>query len=80
MAAGISARSRSVGRLQGGGYFDLPGQSSVDANVTYYGDNWRLTLGLRNLFDRTLYAVNADQSFVTVREGRMAMVTGVYDF
>jgi iron complex outermembrane receptor protein len=80
VAAGIAARSRSVGRLQGGGYFDLPGQASVDANVTYYGDSWRLTLGLRNLFDRTLYAVNADQSFVPVREGRMAMVTGVYDF
>lgn len=80
VAAGVSARSRSVGRLQGGGYFDLPGQASVDANVSYYGDNWRLTLGLRNLFDRTLYAINADQSFVPVREGRMAMLTGTYDF
>lgn len=80
VAAGVSARSHSVGRLQGGRYFDLPGQASVDANVTYYGGDWRLTLGLRNLFDRTLYAINADQSFVPVREGRMAMVTGVYDF
>lgn len=80
IAAGIAARSRSVGRLQGGGYFDIPGQASIDANVTYYGDAWRLTLGVKNLLDRTLYAVNADQSFVPVRQGRMAMVTGVYDF
>jgi iron complex outermembrane receptor protein len=80
VAAGIAARSRSIGRLQGGGYFDLPGQASIDANVTYYGANWHATLGLKNLFDRTLYAINADQTFVPVRQGRVVMLTGVYDF
>ncbi|NID16400.1 TonB-dependent siderophore receptor [Luteibacter yeojuensis] len=81
VAAGVLARSRSLGRTSADGqYFGIPGQASVEANVSRYGDNWRVTLGVKNLFARTLYAVNFDETFVPIRQGRVVLLTGVYDF
>jgi len=80
VAGGIFARSRSVGRSSEDlTYFDIPGQASVEANVSYTAARWRATLGVKNLFARTLYAVNFDQSFVPIREGRVFLLSGVYD-
>lgn len=78
--AGISARSRAQGRTTDGTYFDIPGQASVEANVTYFAPHWRATLGVKNLFGRTLYAVNFDETFVPLRQGRILMLSGAYDF
>jgi iron complex outermembrane receptor protein len=81
VAAGILARSRSIGRTSNDGqYFGIPGQASVEANVSRYGDRWRVTLGVKNLFARTLYAVNFDETFVPIRQGRVVLLTGAYDF
>lgn len=81
VAAGILARSHSLGRTSGDGqYFGIPGQASVETNVTRYGENWRVTLGVKNLFARTLYAVNFDETFVPIRQGRVVLLTGSYDF
>jgi iron complex outermembrane receptor protein len=81
VAAGILARSRSQGRTSTDGeYFGIPGQASVETNVSRYGENWRVTLGLKNLFGRTLYAVNFDETFVPIRQGRVVLFTGSYDF
>jgi iron complex outermembrane recepter protein len=81
VAAGVLARSRSLGRTSADGdYFGIPGQASVEANVSRYGQNWRMTLGVKNLFARTLYAVNFDETFVPIRQGRVVLLTGVYDF
>ena len=81
VAAGVLARSRSLGRTSADGvYFGIPGQASVEANVSRYGSNWRLTLGVKNLFARTLYAVNFDETFVPIRQGRVVLLTGSYDF
>lgn len=81
VAAGVLARSRSLGRTSSEGqYFGIPGQASVEANVTRYGENWRVTLGVKNLFARTLYAVNFDETFVPIRQGRVVLLTGSYDF
>lgn len=81
VAAGVVARSRSLGRTSADGqYFGIPGQASAEANVSRYGPNWRVTLGVKNLFDRTLYAVNFDETFVPIRQGRVVLLTGVYDF
>lgn len=81
VAAGIVARSRSIGRTSvDGQYFGIPGQASVETNVSRYGQDWRVTLGVKNLFSRTLYAVNFDETFVPIRQGRVVMLTGVYDF
>ncbi|TCV94098.1 iron complex outermembrane receptor protein [Luteibacter rhizovicinus] len=81
IGAGVIARSHSLGRTSiDGEYFGIPGQASVETNVSYYGSNWRATLGVKNLFARTLYAVNFDAAFVPIREGRVVMLSGVYDF
>ncbi|MDQ7994219.1 MAG: TonB-dependent receptor [Luteibacter sp.] len=81
VGAGILARSRSIGRTSGDGqYFGIPGQASVETNVSRYGRNWRLTLGVKNLFARTLYAVNFDETFVPIRQGRVVLLSGSYDF
>jgi iron complex outermembrane receptor protein len=81
VAAGILARSRSLGRTSSDGrYFGIPGQASVETNVSRYGEHWRLTLGVKNLFARTLYAVNFDETFVPIRQGRVVLLTGTYYF
>ncbi|MGF6710850.1 iron complex outermembrane receptor protein [Luteibacter sp. W1I16] len=81
VAAGVLARSRSLGRTSADGqYFGIPGQASVETNVSRYGEHWRLTLGVKNLFARTLYAVNFDETFVPIRQGRVVLLTGTYDF
>jgi iron complex outermembrane receptor protein len=80
VAGGVFARSRTRGRVESGGYFAIPGQLSAEANITWYGDAWSATLGMKNLFARTLYAVNAESSFVPVREGRTYLLSATYDF
>ena len=81
VAAGVLARSRSLGRTSADGvYFGIPGQASVETNVSRYGSNWRVTLGVKNLFARTLYAVNFDETFVPIRQGRVVLLTGTYNF
>ena len=80
VAGGVFARSHSVGQTSGDlAYFNIPGQASVEANVSYSAAHWRATLGVKNLFARTLYAVNFDQTFVPIREGRVFLLSGVYD-
>jgi len=79
VAGGVFARSRSLGRTEGGAYFDIPGQASVEAGITYHADRWSMTLGAKNLFARTLYAVDADQAFVPLREGRVVRLSAAFD-
>jgi iron complex outermembrane receptor protein len=79
VAGGVFARSRSLGRAEDGTYFGIPGQASVEASVTYHADRWRVTLGAKNLFARTLYAVDAEQSFVPLREGRVVLLSATCD-
>jgi iron complex outermembrane receptor protein len=80
IGGGVFGRSRATGRVESGGYFDIPSQVSAEANLTWYADPWTVTLGVKNLFARTLYAVNADSSFVPVRQGRQVLLSGTYRF
>jgi iron complex outermembrane receptor protein len=55
--------SRQAGAFSNGpAPFSLPSYVVADASVSYLGDNWRLTAGVKNLFDKTYYdgAVNAN--------------------
>ncbi|HEX7815252.1 TonB-dependent siderophore receptor, partial [Dyella sp.] len=80
VAGGVFARSRTMGRSTDDPvYFAIPGQASVEANISYSALHWRTTFGVKNLFARTLYAIDASQNFVPVREGRVWMLNGVYD-
>ncbi len=80
VAGGVFGRSATTGRVEGGGHFAIPRQLSAEANLTYHADPWTMTLGVKNLFARTLYAINAESSFVPVREGRMVVLSGTFHF
>jgi iron complex outermembrane receptor protein len=80
VAGGVFGRSGATGRVESGGYFDIPRQASTEANLTYYADPWTVTLGVKNLFARTLYAINAESSFVPVRQGRKVLLSGTFRF
>jgi iron complex outermembrane receptor protein len=81
VAGGVLARSHSLGQsLDGERYFKIPGQAEVSANVSYRTDRWRLTLGVKNLLARRLYAENFDETFVPIRTRRTFLLTGSYDF
>jgi iron complex outermembrane receptor protein len=80
VAGGVFGRSGTTGRVEGGGSFDIPGQISAEANLTYDADPWTVTLGVKNLFARTLYAINAESSFVPMRQGRLLLFSGTFRF
>lgn len=80
VAGGVFGRSSTSGRTEDGGYFRMPSQLSAEANLSWYADPWTLTLGVKNLFGGTLYAINAESSFVPVRQGRLVLFNGTFHF
>ncbi|MBE1159213.1 TonB-dependent siderophore receptor [Dyella acidiphila] len=81
VAGGVLARSNSLGQLSdGSAYIAIPGQASVSANVFYRAPRWTVTVGVKNLLDRTLYGPQFDETFVPVRNHRTYLVSGTYTF
>ncbi len=81
VAGGMTARSRSLGQMSDYSiYFPSPGQAELDANVSYRTQRWRITLGVKNLLARRLYADDFDETFVPVRTHRSVLLSGSYDF
>ncbi|ULU25517.1 TonB-dependent siderophore receptor [Dyella terrae] len=81
IAGGVQARSRSFGQsLDYSTYFPSPGQAEVDANVSYRTDHWRMSLGVKNLFSRTLYAPDFNETFLPLRTRCSVVLSGSYDF
>lgn len=81
VAGGVLARSRSLGQTTDDNiYFAIPGQASVDANVSYRAKDWSMTLGVKNLFGRNLLSDNFDETFVPLHGRRSFLLTGTYDF
>jgi iron complex outermembrane receptor protein len=80
VAGGVLARSRSLGQTTNSTYFDIPGQASVDANVSYRTTGWSMALGVKNLFGRNLLSDNFDETFVPLHDRRTFTLTGAYDF
>jgi iron complex outermembrane receptor protein len=81
VAGGVLARSRSLGQTTDSNiYFAIPGQASVDANVSYRTKTWSVTLGVKNLFGRNLLSDNFDETFVPLHDRRNLLLTGTYDF
>lgn len=52
----LGAGVRYVGKQHGNSAFYLPAYTVVDASVSYTHTNWRLTAGVKNLFNRSYYA------------------------
>lgn len=81
IAGGVQARSHSLGQsLDYSTYYPSPGQAEVDANVSYRTDHWRMSLGVKNLFARTLYAADFNETFLPLRTRRSVVLSGSYDF
>jgi iron complex outermembrane recepter protein len=53
----------------------IPGSATVDASVFYTVGRWSATLGIKNLFDRTLYGYATSPLYVPIESGRTAMFT-----
>jgi iron complex outermembrane receptor protein len=80
VAGGVFGRSGVTGRVESGGHFDIPSQVSAEANLTWYAAPWTVTIGVKNLFAGTLYAINAESSFVPMRQGRQVLLSGTFRF
>lgn len=72
---GVSASSHNLGSIFPQEQFTIPGQAQFDASIMYATGLWSLTLGVKNLADRTLYGVSTGASFVPVLPGREVMLT-----
>lgn len=72
---GVSASSSSLGSYDTTYPFTVPGQAQIDANVSWQGRGWNVTLGAKNLGDRVLYGASGSNSFVPVLPGRQFMLT-----
>jgi iron complex outermembrane recepter protein len=81
VAGGVLARSSSWGELSDySAYIHIPGQASVAANVFYRAARWSVTLGVKNLLDRTLYGPQFDETFVPFLNRRTYLLSGTVDF
>ncbi|MBD8898265.1 TonB-dependent receptor [Rhodanobacter sp. DHG33] len=81
VAGGVLVRSASLSQMSDGvTYFTIPGQAEVDGNVSWQGQRWTVTLGVRNLLDRNLHDVEFDETFVPLHCGRSVMLSGSRDF
>jgi iron complex outermembrane recepter protein len=74
MGLGVKGHSRTRG-----GYtstaVQIPGSGTVDASMFYTAGRWSATLGIKNLFDRTLYGYATSPLYVPIESGRTAMFT-----
>jgi iron complex outermembrane receptor protein len=77
---GIWARSNYQTADSFGNQFPIPGQVRTDASIYYRGHHWSATLGVKNLFNRRLYADYAQPAFVEVEPTRLFYLTGSYAF
>lgn len=81
VAGGVLVRSASLSQMSdSSAYFTIPGQAQVDANVSWQGQRWTVTLGVRNLLDRNLHDVEFDETFIPLHRGRSVMLSGSRDF
>lgn len=81
VAGGVLARSRTLGQLSdGSAYINIPGQADVAMNVFYRTPRWSITLGVKNMLARKLYAPTFDETFVPADEHRAYVLSGVVDF
>ncbi|MFU8926324.1 TonB-dependent siderophore receptor [Acinetobacter puyangensis] len=59
----------------------VPGGARVDIGASYqHNKDWSLRLGVKNVFDRTLYGYSSSPLYVPIYEGRTATLTWKYSF
>ncbi|KVT78871.1 hypothetical protein WT25_20270 [Burkholderia territorii] len=76
---GIGVQARSAVRFPGQDA-RVPGQMQTDLNVHYTVRRWSAELGIKNLFNRTLYQNFAVSGIAYLQPGRLVYLTGRYNF
>jgi iron complex outermembrane recepter protein len=80
VGGGVTAYSWSYSS-QTPGSPNIPGGARVDLSAYYkYQNHWLFTLGVKNVFNRTLYNVTLTPIYIPVNPGRTAMFTVKYNF
>ena len=85
IGAGVTMRSgykaSTLSNDQGNStIYRLGAQAQVDASIYYQSKTWSATLGIKNLFNRRLFADYASSSDVGVLPYRTILLTGTYSF
>lgn len=60
--------------------YTVPGYTVADASVNYTGNGYRLSLNIRNLFDKTYYAGGLSNNVVALGDPRQVRLNAVFDF
>lgn len=72
-ALGVSGTSGSF--ADGGATKPVPGGAQIDTNVYITRGRTRLNVGVRNIFDKTLYSPTTVDFYIPLREGRRVIAT-----
>lgn len=79
-AVSVGLGGRYVGTQKGDVSYDLPSYALADLSVAYTGHDFRVTLGVKNLFDRTYYVGAINENVVSPGMPRMYLLTFKYLF
>ncbi|MFP3848052.1 TonB-dependent siderophore receptor [Pseudomonas sp. W5-01] len=77
---GVTAQSSSWNGFRNSTYFKNPGRAQTDLSVFYRQKEWSLTLGVKNVFDRDIYAYSTSPLWINQKEGRTTRLTAEYRF
>ncbi len=81
VSAGLAGQSSYNGTdLNNPDGIRFAGGASVDFGLAYKARTWLTTLGVKNVFDRTLYATGGGVTAVGVLDRRVATLTTRFDF
>lgn len=79
-AVSVGLGGRYVGTQKGDVSYDLPSYALADLSVAYTGHDFRVTLGVKNLFDRTYYVGAINENVVSPGMPRTYLLTFKYLF
>lgn len=77
---GVTAQSESWNGYRTSTYFNNPGHAQTDMSVFYRQKDWSLTLGVKNVFNRDIYAYSTSPLWINQKEGRTTRLTAEYRF
>ncbi len=78
--AGVGIEARSGYQNSSFGEYRVPGQMKTDLSVYYQAKQWSAALGVKNIFNRTLYGSQSLPEFaLPLQAGRLVFLTGHYN-
>lgn len=77
--AGLGARYEA-GKTGPSVNYTVPGYTVADASLAYQGRGYRLSLNVKNLFDREYYAGVLSNNVLPLGDPRVAVLKAVFDF